>query len=252
VVTVINPFVAKAEAQRYHQYRPQYHALPFQQLKEFLHHRIEKALDVACGTGHSTKALAEICDQVIGCDISSTMLSEAKKNSNLEFVQSSAEQLCFGSHSFDYLNISMAFQWLNQRLFLSEAHRVLKTNGHLGIDNYGFTGKMAGHDSFRDQYREFDQKNMKPAARHLDYPEDGALSSAGFRQVHEIKYEQDVLMNWMQFVNYLMTRSNYLVLASDERPKIEIELQKFYEPLFEGKEKNLTFQGTLKLYQALG
>ncbi len=89
---VTNPFNIRSEAERYNKYRPMYHAIPFQMVRDFLGHDFNAALDVACGTGHSTLALAKFSKSTVGCDVSESMLAEAPQAPDIEFVQAKAEE----------------------------------------------------------------------------------------------------------------------------------------------------------------
>ena len=251
MTNVKNLFIETEEARRYNTFRPVYHHLPAGSLFEYFGMKIPKVLDVACGTGHSTRALAEISDEVIGCDISESMLAEARKSSEIQFLLAPAETWPFGVSEFDYVNISMAFQWLDQPRFLKEARRVLKAEGILGVDNYGFTGKAIGDDQFLEIYKSFDRDCMKAAPRNKNYPEVSELEQSGFKFLKEFEYSHDIHMNQRQFQNYLMTRSNFLELCREERISVENRMQNFYESSFEGETKTLRFRGKLKLYESI-
>jgi ubiquinone/menaquinone biosynthesis C-methylase UbiE len=244
-----NLFGQRAEAQRYHLYRPVYHPILARELLKYFEHRIPTVLDVGCGTGHSTKALGEISDLIIGCDMSEEMLREARKDSEIPFIQSPAEELPFGPSEFDYLNVSMAYHWFDQSRFLNEARRVLKPDGILGIDNYGFTGTMNGRDDFKEKYKAFDNQFMKAAPRNRDYPEEEDLKTSGFKSLHEITYNHEVTMNTVQFVNYLMTRSNFLQLTEEVRAEVEEKLEPYYRELFQNAWQTLQFRGRINLYK---
>ncbi|MDC1175420.1 hypothetical protein OAT67_08480 [Bacteriovoracaceae bacterium] len=60
---VTNPFKLEVEAKRYHEYRPQYHSIPYKLVNDFVGKRYSKSLDVACGTGHSTMALSKYSEK---------------------------------------------------------------------------------------------------------------------------------------------------------------------------------------------
>ncbi len=245
---VKNLFVEQEEAKRYHQFRPIYHNLMTEKLNDFFKTHIKNTLDVACGTGHSTNALAQISTNIIGCDVSEAMLMEARKYSNIQFIQSPAEKLPFADSTFDYLNISMAYQWLRQDQFLKEAKRVLNAKGFLGIDNYGFSGNMSGHEQFLERYKAFDRQYMQFAPRNKNYPDDSDLKIEGFFLVKELTYQHEVHMNKSQFINYLMTRSNFLELSKENRDHVETLLNDYYESDFNNTEKHLKFHGTVRLY----
>ncbi len=246
---VKNLFVEKEEAKRYEAYRPLYHHLPVAHLRGFWGRNIPKALDVACGTGHSTAAFAEISDSIIGCDISESMLLEARKKSQAQFILAKAEELPFDDSTFDYVNISMAFQWLDQPKFLKEAKRVLSAKGYLGIDNYGFTGRSLESEHLLGAYKSFDKQFMRTPPRNKNYPDDCDLQTAGFQLAETFDYNHDVPMNKNHFVNYLMTRSNFLELASEDRVSTQFLMDKFYESYFSGQQLTLVFRGSLMLYK---
>src|SRR5688572_29777890 len=98
---LLNPFENFSEAERYQIFRPQYHYLPFAKLLEFNGAKFRRTLDVACGTGHSTTALQQISESVIGIDASEEMLKQARRNSGIEFLNGNAEELPFENQSFD-------------------------------------------------------------------------------------------------------------------------------------------------------
>jgi ubiquinone/menaquinone biosynthesis C-methylase UbiE len=177
------------------------------------------------------------------------MLAEARRQSQIQFINSAAEKLPFTDSTFDYVNISMAFQWLNQNQFLKEAKRVLKANGILGIDNYGFSGKMNGNDQFLDRYKSFDRQYMQSAPRNKNYPDDSDIKNVGFYMVAELNYQHEVLMNKMQFINYLMTRSNFLELSIENRNQVHSWLNDYYESDFKNEAKTLAFHGAVRLYR---
>src|SRR6185503_5916696 len=58
----MNYFNTKAAAERYSTGRPDFHRTTIKHIKDFLRleTKLDRALDIACGTGLSTKALLEI------------------------------------------------------------------------------------------------------------------------------------------------------------------------------------------------
>ena len=247
---VLNPFVQESEGRRYDLYRPHYHDIPCSLLKtELPKIKDALALDVACGTGHSTISLSRIVQHVIGVDLSPVMLAEAKKRSGLEFIQAPAEDLPFPDHHFDLVHVSMAIQWFDQVRFLNEARRLLKMTGYLSLDNYGFTGQMRNQPEFSHHYKKFDQTYLPPAPRNKNYPDEEMMESHGFRLYRKLPYEHEVEMSAHQFSQYLMTRSNFLQIPFQEQADIASQVESFYEKLFFGQNQKLIFSGILKIYE---
>ena len=244
---VTNPFETEEEASRYEKYRPQYHYIPLNKVREFVGKDFGYSLDVACGTGHSTIALSKISKEVVGCDLSETMLSEARKNTDIEFIQSCAETLPFAENTFDFLNISMGFHWVEQSRFLSEAERVLN-NGFLSVDNYGFLGQISEDSEKQKMHFEFFEKYLPPASRRSGYPSEELIGSTHFNLMKEIQYDHLVELDETQFVNLIMTWSNFQVQEKARQAQTLSKMEEVYGKIFEGEKLTLKFGGKTLLY----
>ncbi|MHB8567373.1 MAG: class I SAM-dependent methyltransferase [Nitrososphaerales archaeon] len=98
------------------------------------------ALDVATGTGFTAMELAEKVRMVIAIDITEKMLDQARTLSsergieNMRFEIADAGHLPYGSSSFDIVTTRRAaHHFADTSGFLSEASRVLRNGGKLGI-----------------------------------------------------------------------------------------------------------------------
>ena len=96
-------------------------------------------LDLACGTGDLTKAMAQRGWQVTGLDISTEMMEVGKvKCQGLKsqplFVTGSAEQIPFAGGTFDAVTIAFGLRNFDHRgQCLQEIRRVLKPGGQLAV-----------------------------------------------------------------------------------------------------------------------
>jgi ubiquinone/menaquinone biosynthesis C-methylase UbiE len=243
IMEVKNPFENKDEASRYQSYRPMYHHLPFQRIKEYFDTEISCALDVACGTGHSTFALSKIAQKVIGCDLSSSMLAEARKNYDLEFIQSPGEKLPFEEASFDLMNISMGFHWLEQEKFLNEAKRLLRPNGYLNIDSYGFSGLISKIDSEQEAHNALFDEYLPAASRREGYPTSELLKKTDLSLAKEILYEHEIEMSQDQFINLIKTWSNFQIKDIDNQKITSEKMEEVYSKIFRGGKLGLGFRG---------
>jgi ubiquinone/menaquinone biosynthesis C-methylase UbiE len=95
-----------------------------------------RVLDVGCGAGHLSFAVAPEVGAIVACDLSPGMLAavsaEAQRRglSNIETQQGAAEALPFADASFDAVCTRFsAHHWADLRRGLAEMRRVLKPGG---------------------------------------------------------------------------------------------------------------------------
>lgn len=109
----------------------------FLQLKKLLNSKKPKVLDLGCGTGISTRQLAEFFS-VVGCDPDHKMLAEARKYKSkhkVKYILGSAEVLPFKDSEFDAVTAFASFHWFQKDEALQEIKRVLKPGGLLFVVN---------------------------------------------------------------------------------------------------------------------
>jgi ubiquinone/menaquinone biosynthesis C-methylase UbiE len=97
-------------------------------------HHGEKIIDIACGTGAQVFELSEIASEIVGVDLSESMISHAQNSCkkrnilNAEFFVCDATNLSrFEANSFDLAIMSLALHQFDPRLhspILSEMKRV--------------------------------------------------------------------------------------------------------------------------------
>ena len=203
-------------ARRYHTYRPQVHGEALAPLGGHLGTGTT-ALDVACGTGHSTTPLRGLADRIIGCDVSVAMIAEARcTHPDLTFVVAPAEALPVDDAAADLITVGFAFHWFDQPAFLREAARVLKQGGRLVLYNLGFPGVMIGSEAYKRWHHGVYLARYPNPTRHRsnvaqllakgDYP----LNHIGTHQL-----TLPVTFSALELRSYLTTQSN--VSAALER-----------------------------------
>lgn len=95
----------------------------------------QNALDVGCGSGTLTNALAERSKSVVGIDKSELTIVTANQSNpppNVSYKMGDATQIPFGNHSFDLVTSLSMINYLSEkevRLYVSEIIRVLKAAG---------------------------------------------------------------------------------------------------------------------------
>jgi demethylmenaquinone methyltransferase/2-methoxy-6-polyprenyl-1,4-benzoquinol methylase len=95
----------------------------------------ERVLDVACGTGTSSYALARAGATVVALDFSPGMIEEGRRrHPSIEFVEGDAEKLPFGDDEFDAVTVSFGLRNVEHpKMALAEMYRVLKPGGRLVV-----------------------------------------------------------------------------------------------------------------------
>jgi len=96
--------------------------------------RVEAALDIGCGTGALTTALAAYADHITALDLAPGMLQVARANDRAgvinEFLCGDAEQLPFAGPQFDLVFSSFALQWCDDlAAVLDDVYKILQPGG---------------------------------------------------------------------------------------------------------------------------
>jgi len=119
-------------AAEYERYRTSYSDALFEAILAYAGpSRGRRALDLACGTGLSTRGLVTRGVAVTGIDIAPNMLEVAKR-CGLEgaaFYEARAEALPFADESFALVTCGQAFHWFDGPRVLREIARVLVPGG---------------------------------------------------------------------------------------------------------------------------
>jgi ubiquinone/menaquinone biosynthesis C-methylase UbiE len=104
-----------------------------------------RCLDLGCGTGLPTAAVAELGWAVVGVDVSSDLLEVARER-GLEVLEVPAEALPFDDASFDAVLSTFGVMFApDQAKVASELARVCRPGGRIGLANWtpeGFIGQM--------------------------------------------------------------------------------------------------------------
>ena len=102
---------------------------------------VERALDVACGTGYTVCKLHRKGIRIIGVDLSPSMLSVAsQKAGGCGFVRGDGISLPFANGAFDGAVISLALHEifpLTREAVWSEMKRVVRPEGYIFVLDFG-------------------------------------------------------------------------------------------------------------------
>ena len=95
-------------------------------------------LDIAAGTGSSSRPLVDKGAEVTALDFSAGMLDQGRKqHKNIKFVQGDALKLPFSENTFDVTTISFGLRnTANSNIALREALRVTKVGGKIVVAEF--------------------------------------------------------------------------------------------------------------------
>jgi ubiquinone/menaquinone biosynthesis C-methylase UbiE len=177
----------------------------------------QRVLDVACGTGWATMAVARAVGntgRVTGIDIADKMLDMAREKatseglSNVEYSVGDAEALGFDDTSFDVVICASSIFFLRD-IFkaLHEWHRVLKVGGTIAFSSFGVNFLQPFNRLFSERLTQYD--GQAPQGQQPSEKTDTVgkcrelLKRAGFEKI-EITTEQlgyyieDVTVYWQE------------------------------------------------------
>lgn len=151
-------------------------------------------LDVACGPGIVTAALAPRAREVVGLDITPEMLAAARRRceragvANVSFREGSATDLPFPEHSFDAVVTRLSLHHLTEPgTALGEMARVLRAGGKLVVADVvssEITAEAELHNAL-EVLRDPSHVRMLPASEVR-----GLVADAGFAIEDEAGWEQ--------------------------------------------------------------
>ena len=110
-------------ANHYSAYRPSLHSKILNEyFEENGTHNF--GLDVGCGTGHSSIALAHYCKKVVGIDPSQEMLRKSLTHSRVEYALHNTNKLDFANDYFDIITFAGSLYYAKSQQLLNETVRV--------------------------------------------------------------------------------------------------------------------------------
>jgi SAM-dependent methyltransferase len=242
------PFVGESVAARYARARPALHGAALALVTARFGH-VRRAIDVGCGTGLSTRALAEAADIVVGTDASEDMIRRTNRSTGASFVLARAEDLPFADGSFGLATVASAIHWFAP-VAVQEIRRVLEDGAGLLIYDVWFRAEMVGQPAFTEWLGGISETRYPNVSRN-PLPDLGAM---GFIREWEEDLRRYVAMASDELVEYLMTHSERIA-AITRGQETEEEQRRFLmdgvAPFFgDGLRRKLAFGIRATMFRA--
>jgi len=244
-----NPFGTDDMAAGYATSRPPVHprviAQAYQQLGRT--QPFERALDVGCGAGVSSKALSGFAKSCIGLEPAEAMLKRvAIIAPSAEFVVGAAEAIPLCDHAVDLITAAGSLNYADLDLFFPEAARVLAPHGVLLVYDFSPGRSFRSSTMLDEWFSSFHRRYPPPAneARELS-PEILAALNSGFRVHTQQHFEIGITLTPEFYVDYVMTETNVACAVRRGVPHAEIKswCAETLAPVWMGSEREVLFRG---------
>jgi ubiquinone/menaquinone biosynthesis C-methylase UbiE len=244
-----NPFGSDEMAGGYAACRPALHPRIMEIAVEQLGRRepFQRALDIGCGAGLSTIAIAPFARKCIGVDPAASMLKRAAITAPAaQFVAGAAEAIPLRHLSIDLITAAGSLNYANLDRFFPEAARVLKPNGVLVVYDFSPGRSFRGAPGLDEWFSSFMTRYPPPphGARTLD-PEILAGLGSGFRvQAHQ-HFEIGLTLTREFYIDYMMTETNVAAAAKSGSPRAEIRswVARTLDPIWGESNREVLFRG---------
>ncbi len=184
-------------------------------------------LEVGCGTGKATKALAEKGCDIIGLDISQDLIDIAKQNTshlyNVAYIKSSFEDTLLSENSFDVITSAQAWHWVDPKVAYKKANKLLKNDGYLAVlwkaQEYEKTELLSNVKKlFFRNCPDFSKK------RSLGFIQDDIENSDQFNKVDKKVYRSELEFSKEDYANLVSTMSWVINMPEEYRDNFMTKL----------------------------
>jgi len=245
----VNPFGTDEMAAGYATSRPPVHPRVIEQVYQELGRTepFQRALDVGCGAGVSTRALSGFARKCIGLEPAEAMLKWAAALApSADFAVATAEAIPLDDGTVDLITAAGSLNYANLDLFFPEALRVLLPHGVVVVYDFSPGRSFRNAAGLDEWFAGFYDRFPPPVqeARELS-PEILAQTNCGFRVCTHRRFEIGIPMTFEAYVNYVMTETNIAAAVRDGAPLSEIRswCARTLEPVWQGSEREVLFRG---------
>jgi SAM-dependent methyltransferase len=170
---------------------------------------VDRALDVGCGAGLSTAALAPVARRVIGLEPISTMLALRRTVApHASFVVGQAERLPFTARSFDLVTAAGSLNYTDLPSALAEIARVLTPDGTFLLYDFSVGRSSVSGDELAHWFDSFEQRFPWPPGWQPFDVRELPLGEYGLRLLDYTDIEIRLPMAFDPYLRYMLSEVN--------------------------------------------
>jgi SAM-dependent methyltransferase len=169
----------------------------------------DQALDVGCGAGLSTAALAPLARRVVGLEPVPAMLAHHRTVApQAGFVIGRAERLPFAGGSFDLVTAAGSLNYADFPSALAEIARVLTPDGTFLLYDFSPGRRSAGDDKLERWFGSFEQRFPWPPGRQPLEVRELPLAAYGLQLLDFTDVETRLPMDVDAYLRYALSETN--------------------------------------------
>lgn len=238
-----NPFAALAAG--YATARPAVHPLVMERVRRRIA-AVDRAVDVGCGAGLSTRPLVGMARHAIGMEPAEPMLAWAREVApGADFVVGGAESLPFAGESVDLITAAGSLNYADPEPFFGEARRVLRPGGVVVVYDFSTGRSLRESPQLDEWFERFVERYPWPPneARTIN-PDVLREVAAGF-VVSSEDFEVGVRLEFDSYVEYVMTETNvaFAIRKGAVREDVRAWCVDTLGPVFGGAAREVLFRG---------
>ena len=211
--------------------------------------RARRALDVGCGAGVSTAALAPLAERVVGVEPIATMLAHRREVApGAGFVTGSAENLPFASSSFDLVAAGGSLNYTDLPSALAEIARVLTPEGTLLVYDFSEGRKSLTGDALATWFESFEQRFPWPPGWRPMVVGELPLTSNGLRLRAYTDLEVPLPMTcdaYLRYVTHEINVDGAVTRGADTAEEAHGWCRRTLQTVFGDGEQTVVFRGYL-------
>jgi SAM-dependent methyltransferase len=171
--------------------------------------RADRALDVGCGAGLSTAALAPFARRVVGIEPIPAMLTHRRTTApNASFVVGQAERLPYAAGSFDLVTAAGSLNYADLSRALPEIARVLTGEGRFLLYDFSTGRRSADSDELANWFNSFERRFPWPPGWEPIDVQHLRLAGYGLRLLDYTGIEIPLPMGFDSYLRYMLSEVN--------------------------------------------